>query len=854
MPNVTGHQDSLERHRWQRFGCPLVVAVVALAFGWPTLNGEFLSGDDQRLVTEHYLVNHPSLPHAIELFSTLHGDLYQPLPMVSFQIDYARSDATPTERAPVSARPFHVTNILLHAINAVLAYLLAFRISGCRRVGLLAGLMFACHPFAVEPVAWINGRMILLATLFSLVTLLLCIENRKPGFGILAGTTISWCAAVLSKVIPTVPLAALCIDFVKNGRLPMRKIILYCVLLMLGLAGTWLALQATQDAGFLEGMQAENVAPLPVRLLMATRYYIENYFWPSRLAAWSPPPVDLTITSPPVIVAMIEILLLASLAWIARRRVPVASIGIILFAVLLSPLLAAGAARKFLAADRYMYLPIVGLHLGLAATAVAALDYLIARLSRIHADLSVGAPLVLVLAGWMTYSWQLAPTWSDSVSRDRHVVDIYPDSELAHAELAKAMNIEGDPDGALRTVEVARRKWPESGPLAAVAGEAYRLKGDATSARKELELAARQMPGHILTLYRLGKVMEALGNDDEAFKLFDRILDASPRYAPALIAMASIDQSRGRTQSAIEHYRRALAVNPYSRDCRFNLALMLMETRRWSDAKDCLTSLVAEDGDDNPSRLNLAVCLVQTKAYAEALAQYDILKAKEPKSVSVIYNRAILLATMGRNADSENEFRHLLSIDPSNWNAMLDFSERLQRDRRYEDMLKEWQEFLQKANNPGEAWAWIAWSGVLAGKSEIAREADTKVSKQTDGHRLLDWARAFESLRDGHADVGMLKQLESTSGTPRNAQLANTGRTVLLAIATLPKTVRASNAGVLALAAAAADSGYDSMVVLLVDDVFSEVSDPTLLAKLKKIRALSTDRSAATSQEALTSQ
>jgi len=842
--------------RWQWLGCPLIVAAIALAFGWPTRHGGFLSGDDQRLVTEHYLVNHPSPAHAAELFSTLHGDLYQPLPMVTFQLDYARAEPTPTERFPVSARPFHETNVVLHAINAVLAYLLATRLARCRRVGLLAGLMFACHPFAMEPVAWISGRMILLATTFSLATLCLCIGPGPSRLETGAASIVTWMAALLSKVMPTVPIAAAWCDYAQGSRLSRGKIALYLVLLALAVGGSYLAVQATDEAGFLEGMQSQQVAPMPMRLMLATRYYLENYIWPSRLAAWSPPPGDASIGSPNLLAAIVEIMLLVTLAWVARKRLPVAYVGIVLFAILLAPLLAAGAARNFLAADRYMYLPIIGLHLAVAATAVAALDELLLRFSRVRADLLVGLPIVLVLAAWMSYSWLLTSTWRSSVSRDSRVVQVYPDSELAHAELAKAFNFEGDPDGAFRVVETARKLWPESGPLAAAAGNAYRLKGEFQKAREELEIAVKRIPDHVMTRYRLGQVLESLHESQKAREAFERALDVNPTFFPALAALARLHQFDGWTDAAMSYFERALAANPHSRDSRFGFAELLMEQRRWDEAVRHLESILSEFPDDNSARLNLAVCLVWMNKSSDALTQYDILKTRAPRNTAILFNRAALLASLGNSNDAERSFRDLLSIDPTHWDAMISLSELFQRDQRYEEMIERWREFQKTSDDPSESWGWIAWSAALAGKPELLREAASKVKRPSSVDRLPDWAFIFEYLRNGQAEEQVLQRLQTEFRTLCSTHLQEISRSVLLALATLPSESRASEGGIYALALAARESNFDPISALLAEDVLRYVTDPNLKKVLIGIKESATNLrttrppGAATSQSA----
>ena len=102
----------------------VMVAVAAVVMGLPTLGGSFVGGDDHRLVLNHVLVNHPSVAHALELFTIVHRDLYQPLPLLTFSAEFAAAKALGlfSEGVGGGARLFHLTNIILHAVNAVLVW------------------------------------------------------------------------------------------------------------------------------------------------------------------------------------------------------------------------------------------------------------------------------------------------------------------------------------------------------------------------------------------------------------------------------------------------------------------------------------------------------------------------------------------------------------------------------------------------------------------------------------------------------------------------------------------------------------------------------------------------------------
>ncbi len=183
--------------RRYRLWALLVIAVLGFVMGLPTLGGGFVGGDDHRLLLNHVLVNHPSFEHAVELFTTFHRDLYQPVPLLTFQLEFAVANMFGLfERgAEGGAWLFHLTNMVLHALNAVMVWLVvatmhrrlaavetspAASLSEPARgtdvtvfvVATLTALLFAVHPLQVEVVAWTNGRMMLLSTLFALLGVL----------------------------------------------------------------------------------------------------------------------------------------------------------------------------------------------------------------------------------------------------------------------------------------------------------------------------------------------------------------------------------------------------------------------------------------------------------------------------------------------------------------------------------------------------------------------------------------------------------------------------------------------------------------------------------------------------------
>jgi tetratricopeptide (TPR) repeat protein len=811
----------------------IVVAAAAVAFGWPTRSHGFLRGDDRDFALEHVFVNHPSIEHAWRMLTIVHGDLYQPVPMLTFQANYALAGPDAAGCFPVSPYPFHLTNIVLHAVNAVLACLLATRLARSKGVGLLTGLMFACHPFALEPVAWISGRMILLATTFSLLTLLICLGRREDGRGAWVWLAmVSWLLVLASKVLPTVPIAAAACDRHLHRRTPRRVWATYALLLALGCAATWFAARSTGMSELVEATQAESATSPVVRVLLAARYYLENYVWPSRLSPWSPPPKAVAFLSTEVMLALFEGAALTAALWLTRRWNRESFLGLSLLLILIAPFLAATTARRILTADRYMYLPIFGLHLAVAAAAGQMVGVLRQRPSGRRWAIAITVGSAVLLVAWMSTARRLAPVWSSTVEQARRASQVYPDDPDVWAELARAHLFAKEPDAALEVVAQARERWPHEPRLALQAGQALRAKGLLGEAEEELRIAAESLPDHLPAQYDYALVLYGLGRRDEARAVLAGVFAKYPGYLPAALALGRDYRDRGEFGKAIPAYERVIEINPYHRDGLFELALVFMQQQRWDQARRGLQRILEIEPNDQPAMLNLGVVLSHLGRREGALRLYERLIVIDASVVAARLNRAELLAAMGRTSEAEPEYRAALNLEPFNRDAAVGLHESLQRQGRFGELAAIWLPFVRAdrprssseaaatgpapktaASSPSrpaavsemsrdEARAWLAWAYLLAGKPDDARRLAAQVPEDCADRHFADWTTVFDALsrRDFERAAGWFGHrppIEAVS----IAQL-DQARVIVLALSSLPADVRESPAGMYALARA----------------------------------------------------
>lgn len=743
-------------------------AALAVIAGWPTRFGAFLAGDDRNLVLDHVLINHPTWAHAWRLLWMVHGDLYQPIPMLSLQLNFALFGA--------EAYGYHLTNIALHAVNAGLATALAFALSRDRRAAAIAGMLFACHPLAIEPVAWVTGRMILFAALFGLTTLNVFAyrgPQATPRFAIAA--VVCWLLALVSKVLPSVPLAAAWVDASVHGREPgpwgrsRRWWAAFGAMLALTAVFTLWAIRTTKETKVIDIINAEIRTPAAVRMVLAARYYLEGYIRPTRLCAWSPPPRDLPAASAPVAIAVVELAALTCVAVLLRRRCRPAWDGLLLFAILLAPFIAAVKARNFLTADRYMYLPMVGLNVAVGAMLVAAADGLSARFGRRALRLApIGAAVMLAIPLLMQ-GRVLADAWRDNVAQARRVVSLHRDDVRAWVELAKAQLFEGRPREALETVRTARTRWPDEPSLASEAGEAQWQLGAWTEAVRELSAAAGRLPISHRCHYYLGLALEKLDRSREARAKFAAILADRENMVPAATALARNFRDAGELEESLRWYDHAVRMNPHHRNALFESAELRMRLGRYEEASAALQRILSFLPEDQPARLNLGVCLLRLGDPQAALRAYDELLASGATSPVVRVNRAEVLAALGRARDAEAEYRRAMGDDPRMRAALVGLSLLLQSQHRYADMAAAWQEFGPRTVGAEESGAWVDWSRRLEGRAIFAAPASRPSAAPAGAARYLRSFAGAWALRTPDELRGLTELPGATNDADRDA-------------------------------------------------------------------------------------
>jgi cytochrome c-type biogenesis protein CcmH/NrfG len=413
--------------------CIFLTAIIWIVFG-QTLSHEFINFDDDRYVYENTQVSSGLTLDGFKwLLTHSHASLWHPLTTLSHMADCQIYGLKPGGH--------HFTNIVLHNIGAILLFLVFRGMTGSIWRSAFVAVIFAIHPMRVESVAWIAERKDVLSGVFFMLTLgAYLLYTRRPSIGRYVTMSIFLACGLMSKAtFVAVPLVLLLLDswplqrvkdFPDWRRMIVEKIPLF-VLSVAAAAATMFAQTVT--------MASLEQLPLLPRLknaAVSVMVYLRQMFWPTDLAVFYPHPHDqLNI----LVVAMAAMLIVSItiIAILAHQKYPYVFVGWFWYLVLLLPVLGIVQAGLQARADRFTYLP----HIGITMLVTWGCADLTQRWR--NRQIILVSAATLVIAASMVLSYKQTTYWRDSISLWEHALTVTPDNQTAHTNLAAALWTKG---------------------------------------------------------------------------------------------------------------------------------------------------------------------------------------------------------------------------------------------------------------------------------------------------------------------------------------------------------------------------------------------------------------------------
>lgn len=577
--------------------CALLFAGTLLLFS-RALRCDFVNFDDPGYVTANPVVQGGLSRAGILWAFTARADYWHPLAWLSHMLDCQLYGLSPAGH--------HLSSVLWHALNAVLAYLLFQSLVGGPWRSAFAAALFAWHPLRVESVVWISERKDVMSGCFFLLTLLAYADfarshaaGRPSRRSYLLALGL-FAAGLMSKpMLVTLPLILLVLDAWPLPHRPLRRLLLEKLpffALSAAAAAATLVMQGKEGAFVLRlplGARFANAAVSLVR-------YLGKALWPFDLAVCYPHPGSWPAAA--VLGSAALLLALAGAAWWQLRDRPWIAAGLGIFLIALLPVLGLIQVGFQAMADRYTYLPLLGVELVL-------LPFLPSPPTR-GLRFAAGSAAACLLAALALRTWNQEGVWKSSETLFAHAVRVDGRNPVAEDFLASALFAEGRLAEAGVHAERARRLDPRAdGPLVTLAGISQR-QGRAEEAIGYLQTALTLRPDNPPVRCQLGLLELGRGRLDlarelmapalagsaslrrrtlqlafggaspaAAFFLYDLVFAAAPAEAaaaaegsPVFLSRAADDYARARdVDDAIALYRRVLALSPS--DARAHAAL-----------------------------------------------------------------------------------------------------------------------------------------------------------------------------------------------------------------------------------------------------------------------------------------
>jgi tetratricopeptide (TPR) repeat protein len=487
----------------------------------------------------------------------------------------------------LNAGGHHLSSVTLHLAGTLLLFLVLQRMTGVRwRSACVAGL-FAWHPLQVEPVAWAADRGDVLGGCFWMLTLWAYVryaqsqKGRSPqasALNYLLALAFFACGLMSKPTLITLPFVLLLLDYWPLHRFELAALHLQLAILRRLVLEKLPFVALSGVSGFITflGEKSSGSIALNEKLALSQRLgnalvsyvrYLGKTLWPARLTIYYP----YSGTWPRGLVIGAGILLMAislvAIRW-GRQR-PYLLVGWLWFLGTLVPVIGLIQVGGFAMADRYSYLPLIGV-LVLAIWGACELT----RRWRCHViALSAAGGAVIVLC--LTLTHQQLGDWKNSEALFRHALAVTENNSLAHNNLAYALLGKGQTDAAIGQCQEALRLNPDYAEAHNNLGNALGMKGQTDAAINQYQQALRLKPDYADAHHNLGNALGMKGQTDAAIGHYQQALRLKPDIAEAHNNLGTALAKKGQIDAAISQCQEALKLNPSLAEAHNNLAYLL---------------------------------------------------------------------------------------------------------------------------------------------------------------------------------------------------------------------------------------------------------------------------------------
>jgi tetratricopeptide (TPR) repeat protein len=668
--------------------CFFLVLTILLAF-WQVRHNQFINLDDNLYVTDNpHVKKGLSLRGVVWAFKTIYAGHWHPVTWLSHMLDYDLYELNPGGH--------HITNLLFHVANTVLLFLLFQRMTGAAlRSGFVAAL-FALHPLHAESVAWVAERKDVLCAFFWILAMYAYVRYvERPGLNRYLLVALCFVSALMSKPMAvTLPFVLLLLDYWPLGRInpsvskstytghqniPIFHLVLEKMpLFFLTAAMSLFTLIAHSKGGTVASFER---LPLDIRIgnaLLSYVKYIAKMIWPARLAVLYPYPMTLPLWE--VAGATLVLAIIASLVILARRRYPYCLVGWLWYLGSFVPVIGLVQAGTQAMADRFTYIPLIGLFV---IVTWGVPDILRGWRYRGVALLACGG---LVLSILVVTTISQVKHWKNSITLFHHTLNITVNNSIIHNNLGVTLVRQGKDEEA------------------------------AFHYRKALEIKPLYADAH----HNLGALLTRQGKDEEAMAHFLQTLRIKPDMAETHNDLGVLLNKQGKSQEAIAHFVEALRINPDYGEVHFNLGTALLHQGNNQVAISHFSEALRISPKDAKLHNSMGVALGNVGKIEEAIAHYTQALQIDPGYADAHCNLGSLLARQGKYEEAKAHYHEALRINPRDPEVHYAIGIILGRQRKDQEALFHFTEAVRIIPDYAEAHLAMGMLYLMVGKKDLA--------------------------------------------------------------------------------------------------------------------------------------
>jgi tetratricopeptide (TPR) repeat protein len=685
-----------------------LVILILIPYG-QVKNHDFVNFDDPFHVSENQILrNGFTLEGMVCPFTDCavseNLPLWHPITWLSLMLDYRLYGLKPAG--------YLLTNLLLHVLNTLILFFILNHMTRAPWRSAFVAALFAVHPLHVESVAWVSERKDVLSTFWGLLTIVTYLYHvKKPALWKYILMTGLFSLALMSKsMLVTLPFALLLLDFwplrrfsfieqppsavqkitgateaKQTGKKRSRKstaeikdkshkqlsraaigsigpLLLEKVpLLILSLLSSFITFYFHQKTGGII-----TTIPFLHRLenaILSYATYLFKSFCPINLAVFYPFQDPL----PAGWTAVSAVLLLFITAGILhfRNRKPYLLTGWFWYIGTLVPVIGIVQAGNQAMADRYTYIPLIGLSI---IVAWGTYD-LLKKWPRHKMVLTAAASIVL--ATLVAVTWKQVGYWKNSLALFEHAIAATQDNYLAHHQLGMFYADRGNVGEAIRHASEAVRLKPGYALSHIGLGNALLDGGKLEEAEGQFRETIRLDPHFQEAFLGIGRVLQARGRIEESKTYFQKALNINPKYPRAYLLLGDVLSAQGKTDDAMACYRKAAELNPDYADAAYNnMGIVLRSQGRIPEALSRYREAIRLNPRNVSARMNMGNILVSQGQIEEGIGQFREVVRIDPGNTNALNRLGSALLIQGKTAEAVIQFRKVLGIQPRDATAL----------------------------------------------------------------------------------------------------------------------------------------------------------------------------------------